>query len=423
MLRILHFSDAHIDMASQGRHDAETGLPVRVLDFLKALDTIVDTAIAEKVDLVLFAGDAYKDRNPAPTYQREWGRRIMRLSQAGIPTLLLVGNHDISPALGRANTLQEFDTLEVPHVKVLNTPCFLGPADLWGLPLQVIAFPWLSRSGILASMDLSGNETEQVNEALETRLADTLHQWLDQADPALPVVLTAHATVQGAVYGAERSVMLGNDLVLSGSLVRDPRLSYVALGHIHKAQDTNEHHQPPVVYPGSIERVDFGEAQDEKYFVIASIEKSKDTRVDWRKLNGRRFIDRKVQFDEEEHLPEPPILLQRILQRLPPKEELTDAVVRLTLEYPRGWETLIDEPALRQYAADALEFHFIRRPKMGASTRLPAEVPLNSLTPLELLALYWTTVKAEPQEAGELQKLAQEVIAAADSAADNPSNL
>lgn len=104
-LRILHFADAHIDMANYGRHDAQSGLPVRVLDFLRSLDTIVDTAIQERVDLVVFAGDAYKDRAPAPTFQREWGQRIMRLAQAQIPTLLLVGNHDLSPALGRAHAI------------------------------------------------------------------------------------------------------------------------------------------------------------------------------------------------------------------------------------------------------------------------------------------------------------------------------
>ncbi|HEX9091900.1 MAG TPA: metallophosphoesterase, partial [Anaerolineales bacterium] len=130
MLTILHFADAHIDMANYGRHDPATALPLRVLDFLKSLDTIVDTAISEKVDLVLFAGDAYKDRNPAPTFQREWGRRIMRLSRAGIHTLLLVGNHDTSPALGRAHTLDPFDTLEVPNVLVLDKPAFLRPDDL-----------------------------------------------------------------------------------------------------------------------------------------------------------------------------------------------------------------------------------------------------------------------------------------------------
>src|SRR4030042_5008487 len=102
MLKILHFADAHIDMANYGRHDPETGLPVRVLDFLKSLDTIIDTAITKKVDLVIFAGDAYKDRSPAPTFQREWGRRIIRLSQAGIPTLLLVGHHDLAPPAGLA---------------------------------------------------------------------------------------------------------------------------------------------------------------------------------------------------------------------------------------------------------------------------------------------------------------------------------
>jgi len=66
MPKILHFADSHIDMANYGRQDPETGLPLRVMDFLKSLDQIVDTAIAEKVDCVLFAGDAYKNRDPAP---------------------------------------------------------------------------------------------------------------------------------------------------------------------------------------------------------------------------------------------------------------------------------------------------------------------------------------------------------------------
>ena len=131
-MKLLHFADAHIDMANYGRHDPETGLPLRVLDFLKSLDAIVDAAISEKVDMVIFAGDAYKDRSPAPTFQREWGRRIMRLSQAKIPTLLLIGNHDISPSIGRAHALQEFKTLQVPFVKVLDKPCFLKSDELWG---------------------------------------------------------------------------------------------------------------------------------------------------------------------------------------------------------------------------------------------------------------------------------------------------
>src|SRR5512135_1559979 len=161
-MRLLHFADAHIDMANYGRHDAETGLPLRVLDFLKSLDTIVNTAIAERVDMVIFAGDAYKDRSPAPTFQREWGRRIMRLSQAKIPTLLLVGNHDLSPAAGRAHAIHEFDTLQVPFIKVLAKPELLHPHQLWDLPLQVIAMPWITRSGLMANLEMSGTETSQI---------------------------------------------------------------------------------------------------------------------------------------------------------------------------------------------------------------------------------------------------------------------
>ena len=163
-LTILHFADAHIDMANYGRHDPETGLPMRVMDFLKSLDTIIDTAIKEEVDLVLFSGDAYKDRSPTPTFQREWGRRIMRLSRAGIPVLLLVGNHDLSPALGRAHALDNFDTLEVPHVRVLDKPTFLESDDLDGLPMQVIALPWISRSGLVAHLGLRVSDPLQIYE-------------------------------------------------------------------------------------------------------------------------------------------------------------------------------------------------------------------------------------------------------------------
>ncbi len=121
----------------------------------------------------------------------------------------------------------------------------------------------------MASQEISAVNPETVNEAIEERLTAIVKNSLDEADPNLPVVLTAHASVQGAIYGGERTVMLGSDLVLPGSLVRDPRLDYVALGHIHKSQNLNENAHPPVIYPGSIERVDFGEAADDKFFVIA----------------------------------------------------------------------------------------------------------------------------------------------------------
>lgn len=405
-MKILHFADAHIDIANYGRRDPESGLPLRVLDFLKSLDTIVDTAIEEQVDLVLFAGDAYKDRNPAPTYQREWGRRIMRLSQAGIPTLLLVGNHDLSPALGRAHALEAFDTLNVPHVVVAGRPKFYTPEDL-GVPLQVIALPWISRSGMVAYLDLPPGNPADLNEQLENRLSGLLEQWIAARDPDLPLILTAHASVQGAVYGAERTVSLGGDLVLSGSLVRNPAFQYVALGHIHKKQDLNPDGQPPVVYPGSIERVDFGEVNDDKYFVIAEVDVGKPTRLDWRKLDTRPFVDLSCTLDDNRE-----DVTEQLLELLRPPEKLSDAIVRLRVTYPAEREDRIDDDLLRQAAAPALEFHLVKRPQTEARVRLNTEGDLSALSPVDLLERYLQSVHTSPEEIETLKNLAAPILAA-----------
>jgi exonuclease SbcD len=421
MTRILHFADAHIDIATHGRHDPHSGLPVRVLDFLKSLDTIVDTAIDEQVDLVLFAGDAYKDRTPVPTFQREWGRRMVRLSQAGIRTLLLVGNHDLSPASGRAHAMQEYETIPVAHVTVAARPTFYKPADLEDLPIQLIALPWVSRSSLMGTLELSGAEPGEVYAELELRLAQLVQLWLEQADPTLPVVMAAHASVQGAVYGAERSVMLGSDLVLQGSLVRDPRLSYVALGHIHKSQDVNHGAQPPVIYPGSIERVDFGEAHDDKFFVIADIQPGRDTQVDWRRLPGRRFIDRHVRLNGDLGPDTADSIQDRLLHALMPAEDLCEAMVRLVVEYPAEWEPLINEQAIRRFAEPCFEFHLVRRPLRDVRLRLPNDVAIASLTPIDLLDKYWGSLHVEDGETQALQAMAKQVIDSVSGVSDSDS--
>ena len=383
MIKLLHFADAHIDMANYGRHDPETGLPLRVVDFLKSLDEIIQTAITEQVDLVIFAGDAYKDRSPAPTFQREWDQRIMQLSAAGIPTLLLTGNHDISPSTGRAHALQEFDSLSVPHVQVLSKPTFLKPEDMEGLPVQILALPWVSRSGMMANLDLNNVDLKEIYDQLGDRLSELVSNWLKEADPNLPVILAAHASVEGAQYGNERMVMLGRDLVLPPALVKDDRLDYVALGHIHKPQNLNENAHPPVIYPGSIERVDFGEAKDEKFFIIAEIEKG-HAEVHWQKLaNIRPFIDLSIELQSDQEI-------NRTLQeKLLSKGALDDAIVRMVIEYPRDWEPMIDETALRKTAENAFEFHLVKRPQIQARVRLPEGKAASSMGSLELLDVYW----------------------------------
>jgi len=403
MIRVLHFADAHIDIASHGRHDAVSGLPLRVLDFLKSLDTIVDTAIAEKVDLVIFAGDAYKDRLPSPTYQREWGKRIMRLSAAKIPTILLTGNHDVSPASGRAHTLQEFDTLEVPFVRVINKLTFLKPSDLWGLPVQIIGLPWIFRSSIVASLDIPLIENKNPEEKFSNLISERVSEWLDQADKDIPIIFIGHGTVQGASFGSERSVMLGSDFKIPPLVVKDNRLDYVALGHLHSYQELNPFHHPPVIYSGSIERIDFGEAKQKKYFVIAKVAKG-NTTFEKRKLNGRLFIPIRVKISADDNM------MEKILGRLPKEEMLKDAFLRLAIEYPRDMETFLDETIIRQKCESAFEFHLVRLPQEEARTRFSRDESVANLNPMQLLKRYWGMTKLEPGNTEPLQMLAASII-------------
>jgi hypothetical protein len=90
--------------------------------------------------------------------------------------------------------------------------------------------------------------------------------------------------------------------------------------------------------------------------------------------------------------------------------------VRLVLEYPPEWETLIDEVALREYASGAFEFQLIRRPLQEARARLAQDETIESLTQLELLDRFLRLSHVEPSERDDLQKLAQQVM-------EEPENL
>jgi len=405
MVKILHFADAHIDMSNYGQHDPVSGLPMRVMDFLKSLDTIVDTAIAEKVDLVIFAGDTYKDRSPAPTFQREWGRRMMRLSRACVPVLLVPGNHDISPSLGRAHALQEYETLDPDYIHVVSQPELYKPEQLNGVQAQVIAIPWITRHNVKARLQNQADSDEAIDPTLqiEQALGTWLEATIEELDNSLPTILTAHASVFGAKFGYEQNIKIGKDLVLPPGFVKRPEFDYVALGHIHRHQDLNEGRQPPVVYAGSIERVDFGELNEDKGFVIAEVSKGHTDYV-FHKLAIRPFIDRSIAIDENF------MVNERIISALPAPDELKDAIVRLSVHYPREFETLIDETQIRNYAKDAFEFYLVKTPSSMARSRLPDGHETSTLSPLELLDLYWKQNHKNADEREELTNLAEEII-------------
>ena len=86
---------------------------------------------------MLLAGDAYKGRDPSQTHQRELAKRLTRLSRAGVPCFLLVGNHDLPAVRSRATAVEIFPTLDVPNIHVgASLQNYLVPTPSG--PLQVL---------------------------------------------------------------------------------------------------------------------------------------------------------------------------------------------------------------------------------------------------------------------------------------------
>ncbi len=381
-MKILHLADLHIGVENYGRIDPATGLHTRLLDYLDRLDEALAFGLEAGADIVLIAGDIYKNRSPNPTHQREFAKRVHRLRSAGIPVFILTGNHDISPSVGRAHSVEIFDALGVEGVTVADRPRLHVIPTAAG-PLQIIAVPWVTRHTLLTRDDMRDASFTEIEYQLRRRLEQFVEQKARELDPAMPAIIAFHGSVEGAQLGAERAITLGQDLVLPRSVLAQPGVAYVALGHIHKHQAL--HHDPPMVYPGSLERVDFGEREEPKGCVLVEID---GQRVNWRfhQLQARPFVS--IEKDLRP-LSDPLGAVATLIER----QELREAVVRLELQATREQAAMLREEELRRLLTEAGAFHIAavnvnverveRRRYAGVEQEL-----LSGLTPRRALELY-----------------------------------
>jgi exonuclease SbcD len=410
MIKLVHFADLHLGVENYGRTDPTSGLSSRLTDFLHSFDQVVEYALdeANAVDLVVFAGDAFRTRDPSPTYQRAFARRVRRLSEGGLPVVLIAGNHDLPTAANRAHAVEIFDTLSVSHVHVSSAPEWFCIETESG-PVHVVTLPWVTRSSLLARDEYKNHSLEEINELIVERLIQIVEGeggLIGQLDKAMPTLLVAHGTVQGAVYGSERSVMLGNDVLLPPSLVRHPAWDYVALGHIHKHQVLHE--SPPVVYAGSLERIDFGEEKEAKGFVVAEVERG-NARYEFHPVDARSLVTVRVKADGDDPTAQ---VLAAIANH-----DVTDAVVRVIVHMVADREPLLRVDEVRRALAGAFYVAaVVKDVDRPARLRLGQEALVAELTPLEVLERYFEVKQTPSERVQLLLDHAQALLAEADQA-------
>jgi exonuclease SbcD len=398
-IRLLHFADVHIGMENYGSIDPETGTSSRVRDFLDRLDEVIDYAIEHEGDLAIFAGDAFKHRDPDPTQQREFALRIKRLADH-MPTLLLVGNHDMPATAAKANSVDIFQALAVPNVivghraegRVVETK--RGPVFLAWLPYPM-------RNRLLTRQEYHGKSIEELGQILRLEVADIIRQLgVEAQDKNMPRVLAGHFSVDEAKLGSERTAMLGQDVVVNRSGLADEAWDYVALGHIHRHQVLNPGEQPPIVYSGSLERIDFGEEDEAKGFCWVKLTRGEGS---WQfvPVGARPFQTLRLNAHQVKDPTEAAIAMA---------DQVVDgAVVRLIVAMDAAQEAEFVEREVNQAFDRASHLTISREVEQEARARLGTLSP-ESLTPLELLEKYFDAHRVEPERRANLLTLAAEIL-------------
>ncbi len=381
MIKVLHLSDIHLGSFAHGKINPRTGLNSRLEDFTHSLSLCIDRAIATPADLVLFGGDAFPDALPPPLVQQAFAQQFRRLADAHIPTVLLVGNHDQhSQGLGGAS-LTIYRSLAVPGFIVGDSISTHVIPTQSGV-VQVITLPWLTRSALLTRQETHGLSLGEVGKLLLEKLIIVLEGEIRRLDPEIPTILLAHMMVDTATYGAERFLAAGKGFTIPLSLIARSEFDYVALGHVHRHQVLCT--DPLVVYPGSIERVDFGEEQEEKGYCWVEVSK-KQTRFTFCPLPARQFCTITLDLTTSQNPMED--LLTNIKQH-----SIPESIVRLKYQIKPEQLAQIQDHTIHQALSDAHTYKIIPEIMDSRSrARLPDLSPEQVLDPLNALERYLST--------------------------------
>jgi len=348
MIKFIHTADIHFGMENYGRIDAQTGIHSRLLDFKRALDFCIDTAIAKEVDFFLFAGDAYKTAHPSPTQQRLLMQCFLRLYKANIPVVIIVGNHDNPLSFGKAHSLDLFNEMPLDGFYVVSKPTTIKLETKNG-PINIVGIPWPTRNTIALSESHRYKTAVQLTEYISDAVSKIIAQKAAELDPNIPAVLSSHLTVSNGIFsGSEKRAIYGTDPILLPSQLAIKPFDYVALGHLHRYQNLNPKGHPAIVYSGSIERVDFGERKEDKGFCLVTFKDKKETTHEFIKTPMRPFIQ------IEAHVkPGPHDQTQDIIAELE-KYDISGAIVKILYHLPPGRVDRVDLKKLQKYCADVM---------------------------------------------------------------------
>jgi DNA repair exonuclease SbcCD nuclease subunit len=254
-LRIAHLADTHLGYVMFGKSDPVSGRNQRAIDIERSFEAAVSDILTRQVDLVLHAGDVFHHTRPSWSTLAHFVRQMRRLEIAGIPAVVIAGNHD-TPRMRTTGSVYGLLALALPGTRFFT-----------GYEAEEEPFP-----------------------ELDLRVHGVPHGALTNPDPPTPLpdptcrnVLVTHGDAPG--HDLWRGHEPG-EVELRGNLL-DSEFDYIALGHVHLRGSTGIN----AWYSGSTERTSWGDQQAQPGYALVTLgAKSKAPHVEYIDLPARPMI-------------------------------------------------------------------------------------------------------------------------------------
>ena len=259
-MKFFHVADLHI------------GFPLKPneknFDYGKSLNFIVEKAKGFHIDAIVIAGDVFHMRDPDVTSQRLFAKFVNDIASSGIEILIVTGNHEGSPFRERNVHLDIYKELPLEFIHVSKIP------EVYTIKgVNFITLPYPFKTNLLSKEEYRGKKEDDVLNEMNAKLLLTVDLLLGNIKNHYQNILVAHIPVSEGKQGSEVYVNFAKENPLSIEELDRENISYFALGHLHKAQILQSRKfNHMFVYPGSLDRVDFGEEQDKKGFYFVDTE-------------------------------------------------------------------------------------------------------------------------------------------------------
>ncbi len=346
-LKIIHTADFHLGVRIRGTGSNSMVIQKRDKDFINQLRRIRDYAIENNCDFLIIAGDVFHSLRPSGLMLNEFSKFIASLAEKDIYTIVVAGNHDQPRTTRTEAYLKAIYEARAPKFYYIKKPRTITLKGLKsGRKVKFICLPYLPPMAI--------------EQAKYVKMIDsTLNRLLESNSEYDYAIVIAHFYIEGAKVGIEKSYLPIYDVALPKNIFMKNQVSYTALGHVHYYQEISK----SIVYSGSIERMNFGEEDENKGIVLIE-EIGGELKPSFIELPCRPLITlprEKYGYTEEIFdLTGAINPTQKLIELISKTKIPKGAILRLKVKLPYGRS--IDRSKISQYMKNLNILHWIIEP-------------------------------------------------------------